>query len=118
LSRNLINLQESDEEIGIKKPNILKILNLNKLNLKSYEELSESLSILDYNIEGYMLYSQDRLYRCKLKGEKHLEVASIKGNYPFIEKRLLDISVDGDKLLHFFPEYIEKKKMIHVLLDF
>ena len=112
LSRNMTNLQESDEEIGIKKPNILKILNLNKLNLNSYDEILESLSFLDYQIEGYMLYSRDRKHRCKLKSKKHLEIALIKGNHPFIEKRLIEIK-DTNNFLHYFPEYNDINKKIN-----
>jgi len=118
LSRNLVNLEESDEEIGIRKPNILKILNLNKLNLFSYDELLESLNYLDYQIEGYMLYSRNRKYRCKLRGKEHLELASIKGNEPFIEKRLIELKDEKDsKFLNYFPEYSEKNNKINKVFD-
>lgn len=118
LSRNLVNLEESDEEIGIRKPNIFKILNLNKLNLHSYDELLESLNYLDYQIEGYMLYSRDRKYRCKLRGKQHLELISIKGNEPFIEKRLIELKDEkNSRFLHYFPEYTEKNNKINEVFN-
>jgi len=121
-SRNMDTLVELDEEIGIKKPLLLKLDKYNKLNINSYAELIKSLDKLNYNIEGYMLYSKDRNYRVKLKGKKHNYVHQLKGNYPNIIQKLLEINDtddmnDKNEFLKYFPEYIEKFNNIDDNID-
>ena len=121
LSRNMDTLKETDEEIGIIKPKIWKILNINKLeNVNNYEDLLKNVNQLDFNTEGYMLYSKDRIYRHKLRSEQFLKVAKIKGNDPFVEKRLLSIMYDSElskEFLTYFQEYEDLMKRVKEKLD-
>uniref|UniRef100_A0A6C0EMJ3 Uncharacterized protein n=1 Tax=viral metagenome TaxID=1070528 RepID=A0A6C0EMJ3_9ZZZZ len=113
LSRNMDTLLESDEEIGIIKPAIIKILNVNKLEADSYQKLEHSVDSLDYVQEGYMIYSKNRLYRTKLRSAEFNKVSKIKGNEPFIIKRLLVLRKMGElgkltEFLYYFNEYMEQ----------
>jgi hypothetical protein len=120
LSRNMETLQESDEEIGIKKPYIIKILNLNKIEADSYEKLETFVDTLDYIQEGYMLYSKDRLYRTKLRSKEFIKICKLKGNEPFIIKRLLTLRNTDElqEFLLYFNEYSDDyKKMEQTLTN-
>ena len=55
---------------------------LNFLNCSCYDELEKLAKNLDYSKEGYMLYSMNREFRTKLKGESHKNVLKIKKKYP------------------------------------
>jgi len=116
LSRNMTTLIESDEEIGIQKPNIIKILNLNKIDPTNYDELAQNVNLLKFNNEGYMLYSKDRLYRTKLRSSDFIKLAKIKGNEPFINKRLLLIRNTDEltEFLTYFPEYTSNYKELEI----
>ena len=107
-SRNMDTFIESDEDIGIEKPNIIKIDNYNTIGCVHYNELFVLLDRLDYTKEGFMLYSKNREFRTKLLGKEHLKVKNIKGTYPIIEWKLVEMRnnpVILKQFLEYFPEY-------------
>jgi len=119
-SRNLDTLKEQDIDIGIIKPSILKLGNSNKLNIHNYEDLCNLIKQIDYNTEGYMLYTKDRLCRTKFKGDQHNYAKELKGNQSNILFRLLEIRMDENKLKNFliyFPEYFELETNIETSID-
>lgn len=122
-TRNLETLDEIDEDIGIIKPNILKINDYNILdnNCNDYDKLLENLNDLDYSKEGYMLFSKNRKLRTKLLGKKHLNIKELKGNYPLMTLRILELrkgdNLKMNKLMNLFPEYIELIKNIEKNID-
>ena len=118
-SRNMETLIEIDEEIGIKKPLLLKLNKYNKLKVKNFDELYKSLDKLNFDREGYMLYSKDRKYRVKLKSKSHKYVHELKGNYPNIIQKLLELKENEAKLefLKYFPEYIDKFNSLDENID-
>lgn len=110
LSRNLINMREIDEDIGIPKPAIIKLNQYNISGCNNYTDLLEKLNNLENDTEGYMLYSKDRKYRTKLISTSFQKKKNIKGNYYDINLKLLEIRNDYNKLKEFldiFPEYID-----------
>jgi hypothetical protein len=119
-SRNIHTLRECDINIGIPKPEILKLDNFNLLNINSYTDLENSLKDLDYSQEGYMLYTKNRMERVKFKGIKHCYVKELKGNHPNTLFHLLEIRLNENKLkdfLRYFPEYFELATNIEVAID-
>ena len=46
----------------------------------SYEELENNLNVMDYQHEGYMLYSKDKKDRTKVKGIQYIMAKEVKGN--------------------------------------
>lgn len=119
-SRNLNSLKECDIDLGITKPEILKLNGSNKLSVNNYDQLDNLLQKIDYNVEGYMIYTKNRLERIKLKGERHVYVKNLKGNQPNSLYRLLEIRMDEQKLkefLQYFPEYFELATNIEVAID-
>ena len=63
-----------------------------------------------------MLYSKDRLYRTKLISSDFIKLANIKGNEPFINKRLLLIRNTDEltEFLTYFPEYTSNYKELEI----
>lgn len=115
-SRNMDTFIESDEDIGIEKPSILKIDNYNTIGCSSYNELLVQLDRLDYTKEGFMLYSKNRQCRTKLIGKEHLKVKQIKGTYPIIEWKLIEMR-NMDNVNPFFDYFPEYKDTFNELLD-
>jgi hypothetical protein len=108
------------------KPKVLKLgaisqdNSFNSLNLNNYEDLENSLLNLDFSKEGYMLYSMDRKYRTKLKGDGHKKVLKLKGNHPNIVYRILEIRSNKDVLKEFidyYPEYLIKIEETELNID-
>ena len=94
---------------------MLKLDKFNSINCNGYNELLVKLDTFDYSKEGVMLYSKDRLYRTKIISKEYLKVKNIKGNYPIIDLRLVELRNDEENLLIFlqyFPEYKEKLETI------
>jgi hypothetical protein len=119
-SRDLNTLKEKDIDIGITKPRILKLGDNNELGIDNYLDLDNLIKNIDYNTEGYMLYTKDRLYRTKFKGDQHNYVKELKGNQPNILFRLLEIRTNENKLkdfLTYFPEYFDLATNIEVAID-
>lgn len=121
-TRNLETLDEIDEDIGILKPNILKINEYNILNnnCNNYDKLLENLNNLEYSNEGYMLFSKDRKFRTKLKSKNHLIIKELKGIYSNMTLRILELRIENNKFNMFmdlFPEYIELIKNIEKNID-
>ena len=115
-------LCEVDEELGIKKPKILKLNNYNAIGSNSYNQLLNSIDTLPFNKEGYMLYSKNRKYRVKIKGSEHLKVHKIKGNYPNILQRLLEIREcikkdNNVEFLEYFSEYTDDMLKLEEKID-
>jgi hypothetical protein len=114
-SIDITNFKEYDIDIGIIKPKLLKLDKFNSINCNGYNELLVKLDTFDYSKEGVMLYSKDRLYRTKIISKEYLKVKNIKGNYPIIDLRLVELRNDEENLLIFlqyFPEYKEKLETI------
>tara|TARA_Y100000385_G_scaffold281767_1_gene335116 strand:+ start:2100 stop:3332 length:1233 start_codon:yes stop_codon:yes gene_type:complete len=120
-TRDLNTLKEIDEDIGIIKPNILKLDDYNILenNCNSYDDLLKNLNLLNYTKEGYMLFSKNRKYRTKLRGKNHLEIKALKGEYCNMKLRILEIRKDNNMnlFLENFSEYFEDIKNIETSID-
>ena len=122
LSRNIDTGKEVSLNLHIPKPKILKLDDINKINCHSYKDLFTYCSQLDYNYEGVMLFSKDRLYRTKIKGKKHIMVRAIRGNhsnstYTILEAIRYNTSNRINKLFKYFPEYIVSYNNIKTKLD-
>jgi len=108
LSRNMTTYNEEYVNIGLPKPTVLKLGNeLNVLNVNSFNDLFRTLDDLEFNKEGFMLFSKDRRYRIKLKGAKYEHVKEIRGNNRNIKYRLLELHKDNnlEEFLNFYPEH-------------
>ena len=108
LSRNMTTYNEEYMNIGLPKPTVLKLGNeLNVLNVNSFNDLFRTLDDLEFDKEGFMLFSKDRRYRIKLKGANYEHVKEIRGNNRNIKYRLLELHKDNklEEFLNFYPEH-------------
>jgi hypothetical protein len=122
LSRNLDTGKEICLNLHIPKPKILKLDEINKLHCYSYKDLFSYCSKLNYNKEGVMLFSKDRLYRTKIKGKNHIMVRNIRGNHSNIYYTILEAIRYNthnriQKFLKYFPEYITTYNTIKKKID-
>lgn len=91
--------------------NHLKIDTPQKLDLISnnYNELNKLVNNLSYELEGFMLYSSNKLDRVKLKNKNYSNVKELKGNYRKILFRLVELNNNDteklNELLIYFPFY-------------
>jgi len=109
LSRNMTTFQEEYLEIGLPKPTVLKMGDkLNILNVNSYENIENILEDLEFDKEGFMLFSKDRCFRIKLKGNMYESVKELRGNNRNIKYRLLELNRDNklEEFLNFYPEHL------------
>ena len=117
-SINLNDFNEYDEEIGIEKPKLLKYNSFNITGCSNYNELLLKLNNLDYSKEGYMLYNKERSFRTKLLGKSHIKVKNLKGLYPIIDLRLVELIKEQPNVLkdflYYFPEYTKKVEDIEI----
>tara|TARA_X000000950_G_C13753990_1_gene593861 strand:+ start:69 stop:689 length:621 start_codon:yes stop_codon:yes gene_type:complete len=96
---------------NIETPNILKFgryENLNKLKVKSYDDLENVVNSMSWNIPGVMLYTSDRNYRAKLSNKHFEKVNSIikdQNNVDFIVINSMFKNKNLPELLKYFPEY-------------
>ena len=116
LTRDLHTFNEINLNIGIPKPKILKLDNINRIQCHNYEDIIKYCSTLHFNYEGVMLYSKDRTYRTKIKGKRHIRVNNIRGNHSNIKYTIIDY-IQSSKhnihtLLKYYPEYKEAYEMI------
>lgn len=126
-SRNIDTLHECDENIGVKKPRILKLDMHNDLGVNNYDELIQVVKTIDYHTEGYMLYSKDRKYRTKIYGLEHLRIKQLKGDNPNTFVKLLEMrnkykageyqADDLEEYFTYFPEHRVKYDQIEEKLD-
>ena len=110
---------------GIETPNILKFgryENLNKLKIKSYEELENLVNKMSWNTPGVMIYTSDRNYRTKLSNkhfEKVNDLIKDQNNIDFIVINSMFRSKNLPELLKYFPEYSKNAVIINnKMLDY
>jgi len=113
-SRNIDTLVETDEEIGIDKPSLLKLDKYNITNCQSYDDLIQQVDTLLYDNEGFMLYNKNRSLRTKLIGKNFTYVKNLKGGYPLMDLRLMELrtSIKSVEFFKYFPEYLDQAKNI------
>lgn len=121
-TRNLLNFEEIDVELGIDKPKILKLDKYNPLNLNSYNNIQKYVHSLSYDKEGVMLFSKCRKYRTKIKSPMHIYVNTLLGNNPDIVYKLLELRVSNElwkktEILKYYKEYESIDKSIDSALD-
>ena len=110
LTRDLNSFNEININLGIPKPKILKLDDINIIDCHNYDDLIQYCSRLHFNQEGIMLYSKDRQYRTKIKGKNHIKVKHIRGNHSNIKYAILDSlrsspTKNIQTLLKYYPEY-------------
>ena len=97
LTRDLKTSHEINLHIGIPKPKILKLDEINNIRCNNYDDIIKYCSKLHFNFEGVMLYSKDRLYRTKVKGKNHIKVKNIRGNHSNIYYTILQYLKESSK---------------------
>jgi hypothetical protein len=122
LTRDLKTNNEINLHIGIPKPKILKLDEINNINCNNYEDIIKYCSKLHFNFEGVMLYSKDRLYRTKIKGKKHVKVKNLRGNHSNIYYTIVHYLKEPSNnkinlLLKYYPEYTDIYSLIIQKLD-
>ena len=121
LTRDLNTYNEINLNIGIPKPKILKLDDINHIHCNNYDDLWHYCSKLPFTREGIMLYNKKRQFRTKLKGKKHIIVKNIRGNHSNITYTLLDCMRSSKnsikKLLRYYPEYTEQHKTLVTKID-
>lgn len=122
LTRDLKTSHEINLHIGIPKPKILKLDEINNIRCNNYDDIIKYCSKLHFNFEGVMLYSKDRLYRTKVKGKNHIKVKNIRGNHSNIYYTILHYLKESSKnkinvLLKYYPEYTDIYSSVIQKLD-
>lgn len=122
LTRDLKTCTEININIGIPKPKILKLDDINHIECNNYNDLIKYCSTLHFNNEGVMLYSRNRQYRTKIKGQAHLKVKSIRGNHSNIYYTILNclrfpFNNSIQMLLKYYPEYTDIYSLIIIKLN-
>jgi len=103
-------------DIGIAKPNILKLNDLNTLKINSYRDLNRELIKLNWADRGFMLYSNNRDYRCSLINPAYEVPLKLVKNQTDIKYIILQSTYYTDNiidLLYYFPEYEVIKKQVN-----
>jgi len=98
--------------------------NIPKINVRipkefkftSYEELEKNLKKLDYEKEGYMLFSKNKKDRVKIKGPKYLKAFELKGNQANKTFHLLDIIINKQEYEYLQYFYEDKYEMDRISL--
>jgi hypothetical protein len=84
----------------------------------NYLEIEKSIENIDFQKEGYVLYSNDKKDRTKIKGKSYLKAKKLKGNNYCLEYRFLELIQRNrqDEYLFFFEEhkYIVSYFELHV----
>tara|TARA_Y100000389_G_scaffold27557_1_gene23653 strand:- start:9554 stop:10750 length:1197 start_codon:yes stop_codon:yes gene_type:complete len=102
-SRNMKTFSFEKKDIGFRQPIIY--------DMKSYEELDNTLETLVYNNEGFMLYNKDdNSQRTKCKGKAYNMVKDLRGNQRNNLYRILELRKENDKKKYreyfkFYPEF-------------
>ena len=107
-------------DIGVQRPALLKLNEMNRLNLTSYRAVNRELVRLDWGKRGYMLYSNDRKYRCSLINPAYETVLNLVKNQIDIRYIVLDglyYKCNIDDILFYFPEYNAIKTQLSDDLD-
>ena len=102
-------------DIGMDKPAILKLNDLNTLNISSYRDLNRELIKLNWAHRGFMLYSGDRKYRCSLINPAYaapLELVKNQVDIKYVVLNSLYYKENINDLLYYFPEYSSIKKVV------
>jgi len=103
-------------DIGINKPKILKLNDLNTLKIKSYRDLNRELIKLNWSERGFMLYSLDRKYRCSLINPAYEVPLELVKNQTDIKYIILNSTYYTNNLidlLYYFPEYEPLKTLVN-----
>lgn len=76
-------------------------------SFNNYAEIDESLENIDFQTEGYVLYSEDKKDRAKIKGKSYLKAKKLKGNNYCLEYRFLELIQQNQQYeyLNFFEEH-------------
>jgi hypothetical protein len=121
LTRDLNTYNEINLNIGIPKPKILKLDDINHIQCNNYDDLLRFCSKIPFTREGIMLYNRNRQYRTKIKGKKHIKVKNIRGNHSNITYTLLECIQSSKnsvkKLLRYYPEYTEQHQTLVKKID-
>ena len=107
-------------DIGVQKPKILKLNDLNSLNLKSYRAVNRELVRLDWVKRGYMMFSKDRKHRCSLINPAYETVLNLIKNQTDIKYIILEglyYKCNIEDILFYFPEYNNIKIQVSDDLD-
>jgi len=106
-TRNLVTLQELEENIGVPKPR--------RCNFLNFDELISKAKNLHFYIPGYMISDKD-FNRVKVQGTNYLNIKELKGNVPNMEIRCLQLRKQNQlsDFLIYYPEYSEKFKHVEV----
>jgi len=116
-SQNNITGEKVYCDIGIPKPVVLKLNNINILKINSYRAINKALSKLDWSKRGFMLYSLDRNFRCSLINPAYKAVYDLIKNQSDLRYLLLESFYYNNNLndiLYYFPEY---KKIKDTVVD-
>ena len=92
-------------------PNVLKFgkyKELNKLNVNSFDELEEKVNELSWTKPGFMLYTKDRKYKCKLENLNYNNVNTLVSNQTNVNYIVIDAMYTKNnlpELIKYYPEF-------------
>lgn len=115
-TQNNITGEKINLDIGIAKPNILKLGDLNTLNIKTYRNLNRELIKLTWENRGFMLYSHDRKHRCSLINPAYqvpLDLIKNQVDIKYIILEGLYYKNNINDILYYFPKYAVTKKQVN-----
>mgnify|MGYP006102946753 CR=1 FL=1 len=107
-TQNNITGEKIDINIGVQKPEVLKLEEKNLLGIQSFRDINRELSNLDWGKRGFMLYSHDRKYRCSLINPNYnaiYELVKNQSNISFLILESLYFKNNLEKYIEYFPEY-------------
>lgn len=109
-TRNMVTLKETNMDLGITKPRILKLKDNNSLHCISYDDVFDlaAKQELPIRTEGFMLFSKNRQYRVKIPFKTFSDALDLKGNVPhpfYTLMRLIDMQQPFTHLLEYLPNY-------------
>ncbi len=102
-------------DIGIDKPKILKLNDLNTLKISGYRDINRELVKLDWQTRGFMLYSLDRKYRCSLINPSYQSVFDLVKDQADLKYLILEslyYKKNINDITFYFPEYTKIQKKV------
>lgn len=84
---------------------------VNTLLVNNIDELRDKVTKLSWSVPGYMLYSKDRKYRCKIENphfQQVLELTKNQSNIRYILLEALYVKKNIKDILKYYPEYMSK----------
>ena len=114
-TQNNITGEKINLDIGVLKPTILKLRDVDSLGVSSYRGINKELNNLDWNERGFMLYSIDRKYRCSLINNNYKAIYDYIKNQSDIKFLLLEsiyYKKNLEKYIQYFPEYKKTEERV------